>query len=328
MNQLANCPVCTAPVHGEQIVLRRTVQRGALRLECAFETCPSCQHVFLNPQPSADELATFYDADYHVFASAPASGDWVAALVRDRFDGVRLNHAQVVPGGTYLDVGCGLGDMVAAAEAVGMRAMGVDLSPIAVDIGRRFGRDLRRGALAEHAFADEAFDSISMYHSLEHMPEPQLIVRECARILKPGATLMVAVPNFGSLSHRVFGGDWRHLDPPYHLQQFVSQSLRQVGEAAGLVLRELKSESFAAHVEDEFALWARRHLLIPQRLSLRLHVFAPAAKLLCRRAESEDRGDALIAHFEKPIAPRRQVPTGAATSRTSSLQTTTPSGAR
>jgi SAM-dependent methyltransferase len=280
-------------------VLRRTVRRGGATLACVFVSCSVCGHVFLNPQPTSDELNAFYDGDYHVFRDEPRSDVWVSSLLSERFDGARLNHAHVVKGGAYLDVGCGLGDMVAAARAVGMDAIGVDLSPIAVSIGRRQGRDLREGSIEAQGFSSDSFDSITMYHSLEHTPDPRATLLECARILKPGAVLMVAVPNFESLAHAVFGGTWLHLDPPYHLQQFSSRSLTRLGEAVGLTLTELQTESFVDHMEGEFARWARRCLMMPQRLSNKLRIFRPLARLLYHQAVKADRGDALIAHFHK-----------------------------
>ena len=302
MHELSNCPVCTSPARAANVVLRRTVRSGASMLACVFVSCPVCAHVYLNPQPSAAELTAFYDADYHVFRDAPKSDEWVSSLLRDRFDGVRLNHAHVVKGGAYLDVGCGLGDMVAAASAAGMDAIGVDLSPIAVSIGRGHGRDLRAGALEAQGFDADAFDSITMYHSLEHTPDPRATLKECARILKPGAVVMVAVPNFESLAHAVFGGAWQHLDPPYHLQQFSPRSLTRLGEAVGLTLVGLQTESFVDHMEAEFGMWARRSLKLPQRVSDKLRLFRPFARALYRQAVKADRGDALIAHFRKPSA--------------------------
>lgn len=299
MNHLVACPVCASQTFGGRIAFRRTVQRAGGTLECQFAECGVCRHVFLNPQPTLSELEGFYDADYHVFSDQPKSAEWVASLLNDRFDGKRLNHASFVRGGKFLDVGCGLGDMVAAMQSAGMDAIGVDPSSIAIESGKRYGRDLRCGTLDQHRFAEASFDSISMYHSLEHNPDPVATLAEAARILKRGAALMVSVPNFQALAHAWFGPQWRHLDPPYHLQHFCAQSLELAGKRVGLLLRQMQTESFVDHMEAEFARWARRRLLVPQRLSLRVRVFRPVAKHLFATAKAANRGDALIAHFER-----------------------------
>lgn len=298
MRLLGSCPVCESPTTGARIAFCRSVQRGATCLECQFVECTQCSHAFLNPQPTAEELKPFYDGGYHVFSDQPRSAEWVTSLLHDRFDGKRLNHASFVRGGKFLDVGCGLGDMVAAMQSAGMEAIGVDPSAIATAIGRRHGRDLRCGTLGQHGFSNNTFDSVSMYHSLEHNPDPVSTLTEAARILKNDGVLMVTVPNFHALTHSWFGPLWRHLDPPYHLQQFSARSLERAGRQAGLRLLQMQTESFVDHIEAEFARWARRRILVPQRLSLGLKIFHPAAKYLYKKALAADCGDALIAHFE------------------------------
>jgi SAM-dependent methyltransferase len=253
--------------------------------------------VYIDPQPTLAELEPFYSAEYHVFNDEVKSDESIAALVRDRFDGERLNHAAFVRGGKFLDVGCGLGDMVAAMRTAGMDATGVDPSPIAVGIGQRCGRDLRCGTLAEQGFSEESFDSISMIHSLEHNQDPVATLVEAARILKRDGVLMVAVPNFRALAHERFGDQWTHLDPPVHLHQFSTSSLEWAGKRAGLNLGQMQTESFVDHMEAEYAKWARRRLFIPQRISLRTRLFRRAAQNLFKRAVATNRGDAMIAHF-------------------------------
>src|SRR6267143_1110531 len=57
------------------------------------------------------------------------TGPEIDRLVATRFDGVLLNHASLVAGGEFLDVGCGLGDMVAAMQRAGMNAHSLQHTP-------------------------------------------------------------------------------------------------------------------------------------------------------------------------------------------------------
>ena len=298
MRDLENCPVCENQ-REQRIILRRRVHHAGGALDCEFAQCGDCDHVFLNPQPAPEELDRFYDNEYHVFKDEPKSPEWILNLLSERLHGDKLNHAHLLRGGRYLDVGCGLGDMVAAMQAAGMDAIGVDPSPIAVAVGRKHGRDLHQGLLHELQFSSASYDSITMYHSLEHDPVPVTTLIECGRLLKPHGILMVAVPNFEALAHERFMSEWSHLDPPYHLQHFCKRSLTLAGERAGLDLRAMQTESFVEHMESEYAGWARRHLLFPRQLSLKLGFFRPLARRLHSKSVALDRGDALVAHFAR-----------------------------
>jgi 2-polyprenyl-3-methyl-5-hydroxy-6-metoxy-1,4-benzoquinol methylase len=251
----------------------------------------------MNPQPSARELAPFYDASYHVFDEKPMSSAEIDALIATGFDGTRLNHSAVFEGGKFLDIGCGLGDMVAAMQRLGMQARGIDPSPYAVSTAVAEGRAVEQGDLLERAFPDAEFDSISLYHSLEHTPDPLAMLRECARILSPRGELMVAVPNIEAVNARLFGRQWSHLSLPHHLQHFTKATLSLTAHRAGLHCVEMVTESLVWSVEQELCRWFRRNLLIPYRASERLHLFRPVAAILARSANASDRGDAIVAHF-------------------------------
>jgi 2-polyprenyl-3-methyl-5-hydroxy-6-metoxy-1,4-benzoquinol methylase len=126
MNGLPACPACGTPA-GEPREIRRTSARYRDNppLVIRMVEC-SCGHVFLSPAPTSEELAPFYQSDYHVFADPLPDAASLERLLAKKRKGDRLNHALVVPGGRYLDIGCGLGDMVAGMALVGMQAEGVE----------------------------------------------------------------------------------------------------------------------------------------------------------------------------------------------------------
>jgi SAM-dependent methyltransferase len=180
-----------------------------------------------------------------------------------------------------------------------MSARGIDPSPIAVEIARQAGRRVELGHLLDRGYADAEFDSISMYHSLEHTPQPLLMLRECARILKPGGQLTVAVPNIEALNARLFGRQWSHLSLPHHLQHFTKRTLERVAERGGLRCTDIATESLVSSVDAELCRWFRRNLLVPYRLSHRLRLFRPVARYLAKRGQRADRGDAIVAHLRR-----------------------------
>ncbi|MGH6891419.1 MAG: class I SAM-dependent methyltransferase, partial [Dongiaceae bacterium] len=67
---------------------------------------------------------------------------------------------------TLCDVGCGAGGLIAHAQSLGIRAVGVDPDPVRVAEGRAAGLDLRAGNAETLPFPDASFDLVAFENSL------------------------------------------------------------------------------------------------------------------------------------------------------------------
>ncbi len=263
----------------------------------------SCSHVYVNPQLTRDELEPFYRADYHQFRHATMTAEEITRDVRD-FRGGRFTHVTITPGGRYLDVGCGLGDMVAKVGALGMRAEGVEVSEVAVAIARARGLEVFHGRLQDAGFPDASFDALSMFHVLEHIHDPVDLLRACGPLLKPDGELLVVVPNIDCTLSRMLKDKWFHVDVPRHLHHFTPESLRAASGRAGLEVAELVTESLDWATEGELAYWLRQRFFIPARVVMASGVLKPFARRLVARMNATGRGDVIIAHLKRPAAGR------------------------
>jgi len=103
--------------------------------------------------------------------------------------------------GRIVEVGCGTGGLLAAAARQGRAIEGVDIASRWLVVARRRLDD--RGlsvplvaALAERLpYADGSVDAIVADSLLEHLDDPGAAVREWARVLRPGGTLLAWSPN-------------------------------------------------------------------------------------------------------------------------------------
>jgi len=87
---------------------------------------------------------------------------------------------------------------------------------------------LHVGDLATHRLPAAAFDVVTLWHVLEHVPDARSCL-ECARqCLKPDGRLIVAVPNIDSLEARLGGAHWFHLDLPRHQSHFSLRTLERL----------------------------------------------------------------------------------------------------
>jgi SAM-dependent methyltransferase len=136
--------------------------------------------------------------------------------------------------GRLLDVGCGVGDLLAQMTQLGWQAEGVEIDPAVIEVCRARGLTVHKGTLYAQHFPDNHFDAVTAKHVVEHMHDPCAFLRECARILKPGGQLVMLTPNLDSLGHQKFRAAWMALEAPRHLVIFTRASLQDAAARSGL----------------------------------------------------------------------------------------------
>jgi len=140
-------------------------------------------------------------------------------------------------GGSFLDVGCGDGRVMAAMQRSRFLVNGIETDLVAAEL--TFGRTGVKPFIGDlHAFTEsEPFDVISFIHCLEHVGNPREDLERAYTLLKPGGILYVAVPNAGSLESSIFGSCWYALDLPRHFWGFTPRSLQRIIEESGFYLK-------------------------------------------------------------------------------------------
>ena len=99
-----------------------------------------------------------------------------------------------------LEVGAGTGLHIRYVRHSFDEYMLTDLNPPLID-RLRLADSARRGKVSvriedatDLSFADDAFDRVIATHVLEHLPRPQVVLREWVRVLKPGGVLTLILP--------------------------------------------------------------------------------------------------------------------------------------
>lgn len=219
------CPVC-----GAETAFPKFTVEG---MQSRIVVCPQCGLGRFAPQPTAEEIRSFYPDEYYGNTGRKFAG-LVETLVRiiAARQGRFLSRG-LPPGARVLDVGCGRGTLLRAFADRGYEIHGIEVSAAAAQ-----GADPRAklhiaGCLQEAALPKGAFDQIVLWHVLEHLPDPVETIDEIHRLLKPGGKVVIAVPNFSSWQARWTGAGWFHLDPPRHLYHFPVEALRRLLEHRG-----------------------------------------------------------------------------------------------
>jgi SAM-dependent methyltransferase len=192
---------------------RRNIKDSASGEFFSVWSCPMCGLGATVPSP--EDIANYYPVSYH--------GD------RHGFSGYFANRRRLrylrksvgaANGRRLIDIGCGSGSFLKAAAKAEWVVSGTELNPDDVHL-----RGLRVESSLE-ALADVApVDVVTLWHSLEHIPNPPAMIRSVKSVLRPSGTVIVAVPNFNSLQSRLTKSNWLHLDVPRHLNHFSKESI-------------------------------------------------------------------------------------------------------
>jgi 2-polyprenyl-6-hydroxyphenyl methylase / 3-demethylubiquinone-9 3-methyltransferase len=95
------------------------------------------------------------------------------------------------PGAVLVDLACGGGLMAPHATRLGYRHVGVDLGLAGLTVAREHGTLAVRGSVLAVPLADACTDVVVAGEILEHVDDDVGVLTECARLLRPGGTLVV-----------------------------------------------------------------------------------------------------------------------------------------
>jgi ubiquinone/menaquinone biosynthesis C-methylase UbiE len=159
--------------------------------ECNLCRCGACGYVFDNPRPNQQEITAFYSQQgkYDSWLTNAAARH---ALWKRRLK-MMLQHRAP---GNLLDVGTGIGQFLHHAKPHFTDVAGTEISESAVRIAQeRYGLEIQQGRIEELLIPDASFDNVTLFHVLEHVPDPARLMRRCYRLLRPGGMAVIAVPN-------------------------------------------------------------------------------------------------------------------------------------
>jgi SAM-dependent methyltransferase len=194
--------------------------------------CESCGLCWLLDPPIGSELAGLYASGF--YEPAPARGGPLVRQLHRLNNAIRLRELNAMEPGRLLDVGCGKGRFLAAASAVGWEVLGIEFALASAEAARAaYGVDVIAGDFLDVPLQG-GFDAVTMWHVLEHLPDPSAAVARAAGLLRPGGRIVISVPNIDSLQAHFGGEHWFHLDLPRHLFHFSPRSLSALVERAGL----------------------------------------------------------------------------------------------
>src|SRR5229473_7203603 len=174
---------------------------------------------------------------------------WGSAPLRPRprfMNGLKLRYllADLAPiRGKVLDVGCGAGSVAKAVkrERPDLEVIGCDMSRSALDAAEAEpqGVAFRIGRAEKLPFGDGEFNFVWMFDVLEHVDHPERVLREVARVLRPGGAFHIVLPLEGQpwTLYRFLGCGTRwtaKVRHGGHIQVFSSERFTGLAAFSGL----------------------------------------------------------------------------------------------
>lgn len=119
-----------------------------------------------------------------------------------------IDERAAIAGKQVLDVGCGGGILAESMAARGAAVTGIDLAKKSLKVAQlhslESGVAVDYRCVAVEELAEEApasFDVVTCMEMLEHVPDPQSVVRSCARLVKPGGWVFFSTLNRNAKSY-------------------------------------------------------------------------------------------------------------------------------
>ncbi len=183
----------------------------------------------LYTDPVPEELAKYYESENYI-SHTDAKRSFVDRIyqmvkywsVRSKMN---LVESHVVGKKVLLDIGAGTGDFLLYAKKRGWSVSGIETNSSARALAKAKDLDLfkeRPGGLIPKPTA------ISLWHVLEHLPDPKEYLKWIHTQLEEQGILIIAVPNFKSWDAKHYQSDWAAYDVPRHLWHFSKKSILEL----------------------------------------------------------------------------------------------------
>lgn len=261
--------------------------------------CNSCDLIFYIPLVPGDEH----------FYSVLQKADWYYREDKEEYNVA----AQIITKGSYiLDVGCGKGEFKKFVPDSNFT--GLEFSSDAIKTGIENGCNILNHSIEEHAELHSGkYDFVTVFQVLEHVPNIATFINSCAKCVKPGGKLIIAVPSEESYLH--FSTNSILNMPPHHISRWTDKALINISSLINFNFINIYHDNLDhLHMKSYFAALIERSLPLRKTSSIKLiddsliykirmkiaSILANRMLKACSHPAWQGKGQNVIAVFQKP----------------------------
>ena len=261
---LDSCPICLSSDLQKKF---NCTDHSTSKEKFTIVSCETCDFKFTNPRPKDKSLGSYYKSDKYISHTNNKKGlfNWMYHTVRKYSITTKLNLLKKISKNkNHLDIGCGTGEFLNACKNSGFKTEGIEPSKLAREQAiNNYNLSVTHNTELDQ-FKSSQFDTISMWHVLEHIPELNKTIREFNRILNKNGKVIIAVPNHNSWDAKYYKEYWAGWDTPIHLWHFSKLSIEKIFKIHDFKLIEKKPMLFDSYyvslLSEEFKTGKKKYV--------------------------------------------------------------------
>lgn len=209
-----------------------------------YVKCKDCSHVYQNPRIPVEGIKEYYDGEYIAHRKKKDWGfltplyEWAMNKHDREKEKIVKKYVKLDTDTKVLDVGCAVGTfLLHLNKKHNCQISGVDFKG-GLEYPGFEKVDFHEGLFYEQNFKGVQFDTVTMWHFLEHCYDPNKSLEKAHEVLKDNGKLIIEVPRLDSFTFKLFGKKWPGVQAPQHTTMFDRKSFVEIMKKNGFVIEK------------------------------------------------------------------------------------------
>jgi len=198
--------------------------------------CEECGHVFAALDMDNKSVGELYGKSYFFgeeYKDYVADKEVLARNFAMRFDTLK-KYLSPEQHQRLLEIGSAYGFFLNFIRNSFTASLGIDVAEEGVRYAReQLHLNVVHGDFLQFDFADQEFDVVCLWDTIEHLCDPQLYIEKISRLTRSGSLIAITTGDISSIIASLKREKWRLIHPPTHIHYFSKESLTRLLNSYG-----------------------------------------------------------------------------------------------